>query len=109
MIYVPRFMKIGPGIQKLIWGIHRKVDYMCLGRNCSVIDMSVFRRNLSELGSEIGRKRVTFCGHIPAEKKKVHFCILQNILRFGAADHILFLKKYFRVYSDFTTEVVHDS
>jgi hypothetical protein len=28
MIYIPSFIKIGPGIQKLIWGIHRHTDSM---------------------------------------------------------------------------------
>jgi hypothetical protein len=26
MIYIPSFIKIGSGIQKLIWGIHRYTD-----------------------------------------------------------------------------------
>jgi hypothetical protein len=26
MIYIPSFMKTGLGIQKLIWGIHRRTD-----------------------------------------------------------------------------------
>jgi hypothetical protein len=28
MMYIPNFMKIGSGIQKLIWGIHRHTDSM---------------------------------------------------------------------------------
>jgi hypothetical protein len=28
IIYIPSFIKIGSGIQKLIWGIHRHINSM---------------------------------------------------------------------------------
>jgi hypothetical protein len=30
MIYIPSFIKIGSGIQKLMWGIHRHADSMVI-------------------------------------------------------------------------------